>query len=366
MLSFVSLFADMAYEGARSVSGAYLEALGASLIIAGGVSLGELVSYVARLAGGVIAHFTASSLAYWGLVISGYTINLVAVPLLALAGSWEAAFTLYIVERVGKGLRVPARDTIIAEVSSGIGRGKAFALHELLDQVGGVAGPLVVAYSIAVHGGSYREAFILLAVPAALSIILLISASITYPKISSAQRLETGLGKAITWKFTLYTLGVALAMASFIHWGQASYILSKIGGEQVALLYALVMAIDGLAAIPLGLAFDKWGLRVSLLIPLLTLTATLSLLNGSLAVFTLAWGFSMGALEVLPKAAVAELVEARARSLAYSILFISMGLGWTIGNILMAYTLLHPTISSTIALGFAALSVMVIALVSRS
>ncbi|MDM7274936.1 MAG: MFS transporter [Thermoprotei archaeon] len=364
-MSFVSLFADMTYEGARSISGAYLEVLGASLIVAGGISLGELVSYVARLAGGVIAHFAASSLAYWAIVISGYTINLVAVPLLAFAGSWEAAFTLYILERVGKGLRVPVRDTIIAEVSSGIGRGKAFAFHELLDQVGGVAGPLVVAYSIASHGGSYREAFIVLAVPAAASIILLLAASIAYPRISSAQRLEVGLKKAITWKFTLYALGIALAMASFIHWGQASYILSEIGGEQIALLYALVMAVDGLAAIPLGMAFDRWGLRVSLIIPLLTAAATLNILNGNIIAFTLAWGVSMGALEVLPKAAVAELVEARARSLAYSMLFISMGLGWTIGNIVMACALPDTMVGSLTALGFAAASLIVLAAASR-
>ena len=73
-------------------------------------------------------------------VFLGYSLNLLAVPLLALAPSWPIAFMLVIVERVGKGLRVPARDAIIAEVSSSIGYGKGFAVHELLDQVGAVIG----------------------------------------------------------------------------------------------------------------------------------------------------------------------------------------------------------------------------------
>jgi hypothetical protein len=71
LLSFVSLFADITYEGARSISGPYLELLGATLIVAGGVSVGELVSYVARFAGGLVVFGLASSTAYWALLILG-------------------------------------------------------------------------------------------------------------------------------------------------------------------------------------------------------------------------------------------------------------------------------------------------------
>ena len=77
----------MAYEGARSVLSPYLEVLGASLIIAGGISVGELVMYVARFAGGVLVFWIASSRAYWTLVILGYLANFALTPLLVLAGS---------------------------------------------------------------------------------------------------------------------------------------------------------------------------------------------------------------------------------------------------------------------------------------
>jgi len=337
LLSFVSLFADITYEGARSISGPYLELLGATLIVAGGVSVGELVSYVARFAGGLVVFWLASSTAYWALLILGYLINLVAVPLLALAGSWELAFTLYIVERVGKGFRVPIRDTILAEVSRGVGSGKVFAVHELLDQIGGVAGPLIVAYAIA-STGSYKPAFLVLAVPAIISIALLLTASATYPRLRSATKPTIGISKGLPWQFYVYTLAVALAMASYIHWGQASYMLSQLGSYNVAVLYAIAMAVDGLAALPLGLALDRWGLRVTVVLPLLALTSTLSLVElSNPLVFAILWGVTMGAVEVLTKATIPLIVKEEFRSVAYSILFIAMGAGWTIGNMAVAY-----------------------------
>lgn len=362
LLSFVSLFADIAYEGARSVSGPYLDLLGATLIIAGGVSVGELVSYLARFLGGLVAFKLASSKAYWALLILGYMVNLVAVPLLALAGSWELAFTLYLVERVGKGFRVPIRDTILAEVSRGVGSGKAFALHELLDQVGGVAGPLAVAYVVG-DTGSYKLAFLVLAIPAAISIALLLLASLAYPNLRSAAKPEVGALRGLPWEFHAFTLATGLAMVCYLHWGQASYILSQLGIRDVALLYAVAMAVDGLAAIPLGLALDRWGLRVTVLVPILTFTSTMAFVGlVDPLLFAILWGVTMGALEVLPKATVPLIVKEEFRSLAYSILFIAMGAGWTIGNIVVA--LLGPR--SLEALAIALLSAITsIAILSR-
>ncbi|MEM1968951.1 MAG: hypothetical protein QXT23_05965, partial [Acidilobaceae archaeon] len=150
--------------------------------------------------------------------------------------------------------------------------------------------------------------------------------------------------------FYLACLAVGLAMFSFIHWGQASYIAFSLGWKNVALLYALAMAIDGLVSIPLGVAYDSLGPRILLVIPIATLLSTIALSHGNILVFILLWGIAMGALEVLPKAIVAELVDERARSLAYSILFLSMGLGWTLGNITLAYLTLESTLSLILVL----------------
>src|ERR1700733_8403977 len=82
LLGVVSLFADMTYEGARSISGQYLAILGASGTVVGVVAgLGEFIGYGFRLVSGYLSDRTGK---YWLVTIVGYIINLLAVPLLAL------------------------------------------------------------------------------------------------------------------------------------------------------------------------------------------------------------------------------------------------------------------------------------------
>jgi len=96
----VSLFADMAYEGMRAISGPFLATLGASGTAVGLIAgTGELAGYLLRLFSGRLADRTR---AYWLITLFGYVIQMTAVPLLALAGSWWMAALLIILERAGR------------------------------------------------------------------------------------------------------------------------------------------------------------------------------------------------------------------------------------------------------------------------
>jgi hypothetical protein len=143
LLGVVSLFADATYESARSITGPFLAILGASGAVVGIVAgFGELIGYALRLLSGYIADRTRQ---YWTLTIIGYFVNMGAVPLLAFAGRWEIAVVLIIAERVGKAIRTPARDAMLSHAATQIGRGWAFGVHEAMDQIGAVAGPLLLA-----------------------------------------------------------------------------------------------------------------------------------------------------------------------------------------------------------------------------
>src|ERR1700688_1611169 len=86
LIGVVSLFADITYEGARSITGPYLAILGANAAVVGFVAgFGELIGYGLRLVSGYIADRTAR---YWAITLFGYVCNVMAVPLLALAGHW--------------------------------------------------------------------------------------------------------------------------------------------------------------------------------------------------------------------------------------------------------------------------------------
>src|SRR5580704_953983 len=152
---FVSLFADMAYEGMRGISGPYLGLLGASATIVGIVAgTGELAGYVLRLASRRLADRTHL---YWPITLIGYVIQMAAIPLMALTGAWWMAALLIVLERTGKAVRTPAASTMKSRAGEKIGQGWAFGLHEAMDQTGALAGPLIAAFVLA-HHGRYQDA----------------------------------------------------------------------------------------------------------------------------------------------------------------------------------------------------------------
>ena len=117
----------MTHEGSRSITGPYLALLGASATVVGFVAgFGELIGYAFRLITGLIADKTKK---YWTITVIGYLVNLLAVPALALAGNWQMAAVLMMLERLGRAIRNPARDTMLSYATSSVGHGKGFGIH---------------------------------------------------------------------------------------------------------------------------------------------------------------------------------------------------------------------------------------------
>src|SRR5436189_1805558 len=185
IIGIVNLFADMAYEGGRSITGPFLGSLGASATIVGFVAgFGELLGYSLRSVSG---YFTDKTHRYWFVIFLGYLVNLLAVPALALAGNWPLAAVLIIAERTGRAIRKPAVDTLISYAGKSIGSGWVFGLNEGLDQAGAAISPLIVAFVLYTKGG-YRTGFGILLVPAILCVATLVVARFWHPR---PQELET-------------------------------------------------------------------------------------------------------------------------------------------------------------------------------
>ncbi len=146
LLGIVSMFSDMTHEGATSIRGAYLYLLGASASTIGFVSgLGELVGYSLRYVFGIITDKTKK---YRTMTIAGYVIDVLAVPALALVGEngWVLASILLVVERTGKAMKKPAKNTIMSFAAKSEGAGKSFAIQEALDQLGAFLGPVFFVF----------------------------------------------------------------------------------------------------------------------------------------------------------------------------------------------------------------------------
>lgn len=338
----VSFFADFTYEGGRSIIGPFLAVLGAGPVLAGVVAgLGEVLGYGIRLLSG---RYADQSRQYWPVMGLGYVLNLLAVPTLALASSLAPAVTLIFVERLGKGLRNPPRDTLLSQAGRELGHGRVFGIHEFLDQTGAFVGPLVVA--VAVAFGGYRLGFGLLIVPALLALFMLARAHRLTPTPSPDALVAPD--HPLPSAYFRYIAFSALTVMGFSHFILVSYHLEmthRLSAAGIPLLFALAMGSDALAAIGTGHFFDRIGFRILYGLPLLILSSTpLLFLAHSpwlIAVGAGLWGAAMGIQESVMRAGVARLSPETRRGSAYGLFDTVFGLAWMLGSILMGWLYRH-------------------------
>jgi MFS family permease len=339
LLGAVSLFADITYEGARSITGPFLAVLGASATVVGIVSgFGELIGYGLRLVSGYISDRTGK---YWTITLLGYGVNLLAVPLLALAGRWEIAAFLMITERLGKAIRTPARDAMLSHATKEIGRGWGFGLHEAMDQIGAVLGPLIVS-SVLYFRGGYQTGFGILFIPALLALSVLLMARLLYPRPRDLEAVSVKLeGKGFPRVFWLYLLAIAFVAAGYADFPLIAYHFKKVSiasDDWIPIFYAVAMGIDALSALFFGHLFDRIGISILIVVSFLSsLFAPLVFLGGfDFALLGMSlWGVGMGAQESIMRAAVAGMVPINKRGSAYGIFNTGYGVFWFLGSVLM-------------------------------
>ena len=338
LIGAMSFFADFAYEGSRSILGPFLATLGASALAVGVVTgFGELLGYGLRLVSGRLSDRTGQ---FWPITIAGYVLQMTVVPLLALAGNWQIAAVLIVLERVGKATRNPPRDVMLSHAARQMsGYGWAFGLHEAFDQAGAMVGPLAMAGVLAVHAGGYRFAFATLAIPAAVTLSILVVARLLYPRPEEMESHAPEIGaRRLPRVYWLYLSGAVLVAAGFADFPLIAYHFSKasiVSPAAVPVLYALAMGVSGAGSLLFGRLYDRAGILV--LIPLTiasALFAPLVFLGGYWAalVGVSLWGLGMGVHESIVPAAVAPMVSPQRRASAFGLFTAAYGVAWFAGS----------------------------------
>ena len=352
IFGLVSLFGDMVYEGARSVNGPYLKTLGANAAIVGLVAgIAEFLGYAIRLASG---YFADKTKAYWLLVFLGYGM-LISVPLLSLAGIWQIAVVFIIMERLGKAIRSPARDTILSQATKQVGTGLGFAIAEVLDQIGAISGPLIFTIFFMFLGGGgrslidYQHAYSLLWIPLILVLFFLILGlrRVPNPEILEAQLTKNPQPRKLSrvfWIYTIFTFITTLGFANFALIGyhfKAKHILTD---AQIPLFYAIAMGVDALAALAIGHTYDilksrynkeKAGLITLIAIPLFSLFIPAFVFSTRFSLVlagAIIWGIVMGFHETVMRSAIADLTPLKKRGTGYGIFNAAYGLAIFIGS----------------------------------
>ena len=335
-LGFVSLFADMTYEGAHSVIGPLLKDLGATAtqvgIIAG---LGEMIAASLRFFSGKLADRTR---AYWTITTLGYFLNLVVVPGLAFAGSWQAAALLVVAERTGKSLRGPARDVLLSEATEVVGHGSGFGIHAAMDQTGAVLGPLLVAGSVA-RTHHFGPAFLWLALPAAGAFVSLLFAHAVSPHKGAPPTPPTQ--QELPSVFWIYVAAAGLLALGFVDFPLLAYHFQKTSfssPEVIPLLYAGAMGVVGLTALIFGRLFDRYGIQViaaGIIISLFTLP--LGFLGGTVGGYlsVVCWATGLGAQDATLRSGIAQVVSMNKRGAAFGAFNAVYGVLWFLGSVAM-------------------------------
>lgn len=352
LFGIVSLFSDMTHEGASSIRGAYLALLGASAGTIGFISgLGELVGYSMRYVFGKITDKTRK---YWPMVIFGYILDILAVPALALVGDkgWIAASILLVIQRMGKAIKKPAKDTIMSFAASQEGVGKSFGIQEMLDQIGAFLGPffLYLVMLFKTEGSTfeiYRTCFAFLAIPGFITILLLLFTKNKFPNPESFEPESKKEDPFVMKKsFVYYIVGISLFAFGFMdyaliimHISKSLAGLSLINEETLPLLYAGAMLVDAIAALIFGHIYDKKGVKALVISTLISAPLSLFIfgIKSEWAILfgLVLWGVGMGAQESILKAAVTSMVPKKNRASGYGIFECSFGIFWFLGSWLL-------------------------------
>jgi len=357
LFGIVSLLGDVIYEAARSINGQYLQTLGASAAIVGlVVGLGEFLGQGLRLLSGYLSDKTK---AYWILTILGYGL-LISIPLLALTGIWQIAAILLVTERIGKAIRSPARDTLLSQAAKNIGTGWGFAIHEFLDQIGALLGPLLLAVIFFGMGTAtqtteqYQFAYSVLWIPYLLLMLVLIatyfiSRDLISKENYSAEKLKINKSDEETkskvfWYYTWFTFLTTIGFINFAILGYHFKATNVLPDSEIPLLYAAAMIIDAIFALIIGKLYDMLktksknesaGLLLLFVIPILTaLIPILALLPNIWFILlgVLIWGLVMGAHETIMRAAIADITPISKRGTGYGIFTAVYGFAALIGG----------------------------------
>jgi len=369
----VSLFADMVYEGARSIIGPYLATLGASAAVVGAVAgIGEFIGYGLRVASGYLVQRRGR---YWTWTITGYALTVLSVPLIGVTNVIAPALLLYGTERLGKAVRSPAKDTLLSYASTQTGRGTAFGVHQAMDQAGAVAGPLILAAVLWQYTGDYRLAFGVLIVPGVIVMGLLfwlrhrvpdplvyeVSSEASGAEVSNAGEAGASASPAsrppapqttlqgpargsprsalspVVWEY-IGTVGLlSMGIASFPLLAFHAQTQDLLTSAQIPLVFALAMAVDGLSGLVMGRFYDRRGPGVLLLVPVAACVSAVAFTGNATLVWVgvAIWGVVNGILDSTVKAVVTELVEPAGRSIAFGWLALARGLGLLLAGVVM-------------------------------
>uniref|UniRef100_A0A7C3ES81 MFS transporter n=1 Tax=Candidatus Methanomethylicus mesodigestus TaxID=1867258 RepID=A0A7C3ES81_9CREN len=329
-LGIVSFFTDISTEMVVAILPTFLVLnLGATPEIVGLIegAAESLTSFI-RLISGRLSDVTGKRKS---LTAAGYSLSNAVKPLMGLVASWPQVMALRMGDRVGKGLRTPPRDAIIADSSEEQHMGKSFGLHRTLDQLGAIVGP-ILAFLLLVPLG-YNGIFILTIIPGTLAVLVLLLFVREPPKRAQGNNVTLHNAREVmNRKFLFYIGSATLYAVSSISYAFILLRAIEIGipQEYSPLVYAAIQISHVASSLPAGEISDRFG-RVkavqlgyaSLVLAFITIATTSDPQLMMLGVVL--FGINQGIVETSQRAIIPSLVPQDLKGTAYGVYNTAVG-----------------------------------------
>jgi MFS family permease len=344
-MGVVSFFTDFSTEMILGILPFFIvTGLGASRAVLGTIEgSSELVSYAFRMISGSLSDKTTRRKPF---IIAGYGLSTISKPFFSVAAGWTDAFAVRATDRIGKGLRTPPRDALIADSVSVANAGKAFGFHRTLDQAGAIVGP-IAAFAL-LQFVDIRGVFVISLIPGAIAILVLIFVVKEVAiKKQHTQSMFSNMRKVVDGNRPFVILLVISGMFSLGAFNFSFVLLkaSDIGVEKnlMPIVYAVINIAHTIIGIPSGLLADKIGKEKVLLIGYgvfgMSSILMVVLSGNALYAYLLAgvFGVYMGISETVQRAVIPRYVHSELRGTAFGLFNIVAGAGFFVGNVAFGF-----------------------------
>ncbi len=381
---------DFCYETARAVLPGFAAVLGIPPFVLGLIEgLAEAVSSLMKSLAGWIAERVGRRKA---LVLLGYALTPLGQGLVALAGGWLLVLIGRLISWVGKGLRGPLRDAIIAQAVAAGERGRAFGLHRSLDTLGALLGPLAgvallewaARLPFADETASFRMVLWLSLLPGVLAVLVFArfvrdEGSLPNPRFRLREAFSGWPVRFRRYLGAVFLYGAGDVSPVLAILAATAVLAPELGmlqaAQAAALLYALRNLIQVAASWPAGLLADRFGHQPVLLAGyLLGALAMLLLASAFLAEAALLLlaafvflGLSAAVQEALESTVAAELSGIRGIALKLGVLGTANGVARLLANALVGalWSAFSPAAGFFAAAALMAIGSLLLASVSR-
>jgi MFS family permease len=336
VLGLVSFFTDLSSEMIYPLLPVFLSTvIGAGALALGVIEgLAESSAAFFKVYSGIL---TDRSRRRKPFILAGYGISGLVRPLISIAASWPFVMVMRFTDRIGKGLRSSPRDAFIADITSTGERGTAYGIHRAMDHAGAVLGPLVAAALLGFASLSFRQVFLMSAIPAVI-VVLILFFYLEEPK-HSTQKAAKPLPLRRHWKDLGANFKLLLFAILIFSLGNSTdaFLLLRLTDAGVpvawvAVLWSLHHVVKMVATYFGGRLADVFGSRNLIVVGWVVYAFTylaFALVDSSMALIAvfLAYGIYFGLTEPAEKSWVAELVPSHLRGTAFGYYHMVVGLG---------------------------------------